>query len=307
MTRCASVIPHPPPGVDWREGVARRGAMDLRWAIARPTQEAGPPVLLLNGRTECVEKYAEVITELAARGRAVATFDWRGQGRSGREARPDVGHVRDYQDYLDDLAHLLGGPFADLPRPFDVIGHSMGGHLALRWALKNAEQVRTLTLSAPMLDLNFRGLTRKLGRAWIAGACMMGLGRRPSFKHGHTKSDAAAAAWFPENPLTHDRPRFDAWTGFLVDNPDLRLDAGSFGWLRATFASIDTLKAETPARMPFPTALFVGDGEQVVDARAVRDFHAEYVTIIRLERCRHEPLMEADDIRTAFWSAFDTA
>jgi len=302
MTRHASVIPHPPPGVAWTEGVARRGGMDLRWAIGRPAAETAPPVLLMNGRTECVEKYAEVIAELIGRGRVVASFDWRGQGRSGREAAADVGHVRDYQDYLDDLAHLLDGPFADLPRPFDVIGHSMGGHLALRWALKNGEQVRTLTLSAPMLDLAFRGPIRKLGRAWITTACLMGLSRRTAFKHGHTKTDAAAAAWFPKNPLTHDRARFDAWTGFLVDNPDVRLDAGSFGWLRATFASIDALKAETPARMPFPTLLFVGDQERVVDGEAIRSFGSENARVVRLANCRHEPLVETDDVRAAVWA-----
>ena len=40
--------------------------------------------VLLNGQTEFIEKYFEVIDELRGRGFAVATMDWRGQGGSGR-------------------------------------------------------------------------------------------------------------------------------------------------------------------------------------------------------------------------------
>ncbi|MEM6491470.1 MAG: alpha/beta hydrolase [Pseudomonadota bacterium] len=306
MPRDASVIPFPPPNLQLREGALSRGGVDVRWALTRPAAEHGPPVLLLNGRTECVEKYAEVVAELGARGRPAATLDWRGQGRSGREGRPGVGHVRRYQDYLDDLDALLAGPFADLPRPFDVIAHSMGGHLALRWTLANDQQVRTLALSAPMLDLRFQGLTRKLGRLGLAAACLLGLGKATAFKHAHTASDAAAAAWFPTNPLTYDRPRFDAWTGFLVDHPDLRLDAGDFAWLRATFRSIDALKRALPDRFPVPTLFCVGDEERVVSAAAIRAAaDRPNGRLLALERCRHEPLIEDIAVRAAFWAAWD--
>ena len=40
--------------------------------------------LLLNGQTEFIEKYFEVIDELRGRGFSVVTFDWRGQGGSDR-------------------------------------------------------------------------------------------------------------------------------------------------------------------------------------------------------------------------------
>ena len=40
-------------------------------------------VCLLQGTTECIEKYFEVVGDLPPRGFAVATFDWRGQGGSG--------------------------------------------------------------------------------------------------------------------------------------------------------------------------------------------------------------------------------
>jgi alpha-beta hydrolase superfamily lysophospholipase len=51
---------------------------------AAPDVPARGTCVLLNGQTEFIEKYFEVIDELRGRGFAVATMDWRGQGGSGR-------------------------------------------------------------------------------------------------------------------------------------------------------------------------------------------------------------------------------
>ena len=52
----------------------------------RPDVAAARVCVLLNGQTEFIEKYFEVIDELRGRGFAVATMDWRGQGGSSRAA-----------------------------------------------------------------------------------------------------------------------------------------------------------------------------------------------------------------------------
>src|SRR5690606_41612178 len=41
-------------------------------------------VIVLPGRNECIEKYFETFSELAARGFGSAMLDWRGQGGSAR-------------------------------------------------------------------------------------------------------------------------------------------------------------------------------------------------------------------------------
>ena len=54
-------------------------------------------VCLFQGRAEFIEKYFETVRELRARGFAVATIDWRGQGLSDRALRdPRKGHVGDF-------------------------------------------------------------------------------------------------------------------------------------------------------------------------------------------------------------------
>src|ERR1700744_5118098 len=65
---------------------------------ARPPGRKGT-VCVFQGRAEFIEKYFEVVRDLRARGFAVATFDWRGQGLSDRPLRDRYrGHVMSFAD-----------------------------------------------------------------------------------------------------------------------------------------------------------------------------------------------------------------
>src|SRR3979411_1317597 len=56
--------------------------VSIRFARWPPPPGRKGTVCIFNGRTEFIEKYFEVARELHARGFAVATIDWRGQGLS---------------------------------------------------------------------------------------------------------------------------------------------------------------------------------------------------------------------------------
>ena len=87
-------------------------AVGARLRAARfAADPAAPPrgvCVLLNGQTEFIEKYFEVIDELRGRGFAVATLDWRGQGGSLRVLDdPLKGFVTDFAEYDEDLETLM--------------------------------------------------------------------------------------------------------------------------------------------------------------------------------------------------------
>ena len=112
--------PLPPRGAaEWFAGVD--GAR-LRAALFTPTGTARGSVVLSGGRSEPIEKYAEVIAELLGRGFAVLVHDWRGQGLSHREL-PDrlKGHAKGYETYLGDYKSLLDAFEPRLPKPWKVI------------------------------------------------------------------------------------------------------------------------------------------------------------------------------------------
>src|SRR5580704_1131551 len=116
------------------EFISTKSGAKLRVAKFSADQSSGRVCVLLNGQTEFIEKYFEVIDELRARNFAVVTMDWRGQGGSVRAlSDPLKVHVADFSEYDEDLAALLDQvvkPLCD--RPPIGLAHSMGGHNLLR-------------------------------------------------------------------------------------------------------------------------------------------------------------------------------
>jgi alpha-beta hydrolase superfamily lysophospholipase len=96
-------------------------------------------------------RYATVVDELVPDGWAVYGLDQRGHGRSGG---PRV-HIRDYAHFLadfDTFRRAVAARHTDL-RPF-LLGHSMGGQIALAYALDHQDDLTGLVLSAPALASN---------------------------------------------------------------------------------------------------------------------------------------------------------
>src|SRR5690606_9259820 len=93
----------------------------LRYAHWRPPYgQTRGTICVFHGRGEFIEKYFEVVSNLTARGFAVATMDWRGQGGSDRLLNnPRKGHVRSFVDYDRDLvAFMQDVVLPDCPPPY---------------------------------------------------------------------------------------------------------------------------------------------------------------------------------------------
>ncbi|WP_339548806.1 alpha/beta hydrolase, partial [Pseudomonas sp. RA_35y_Pfl2_P32] len=100
-------------------------------------------MLCQGGRGDIFEKYLEAFAHWHALGWSITSFDWRGQGGSGRlSPDPHVGHVGDFQQYIDDFRAFWADWVAeDAGRdggPHVALGHSMGGHLLLRALVEGA-------------------------------------------------------------------------------------------------------------------------------------------------------------------------
>jgi pimeloyl-ACP methyl ester carboxylesterase len=112
--------------------------------VATHVQEigSGAPVVMAHGLLigSLASWYFTAGAELAREHR-VRMYDLRGHGRS---ARPSTGYD------TTTLAGDLGALTEDLP-PFDLVGHSWGGLVALRFALAHPDRVRRLAIvEAPM-------------------------------------------------------------------------------------------------------------------------------------------------------------
>ena len=110
--------------------------MSIRYARWEPPSGRKGTVCIFQGRTEFIEKYFELVRDLRARGFAVATIDWRGQGLSQRRLRDSCkGHVRSFAEYDIDLETFVQEiVLPDCPPPFFALGHSMGAAVLMRAA-----------------------------------------------------------------------------------------------------------------------------------------------------------------------------
>ena len=90
-------------------------------------------ILFQGGRGDILEKYLESFAHWHAKGWSITTFDWRGQGGSGRLSKnPRVGHATDFGQFIADFALFWRQWAPTAPGPQVAMGHSMGGHLVLR-------------------------------------------------------------------------------------------------------------------------------------------------------------------------------
>jgi len=139
--------------------------VNLRFARWAPPPGRKGTVVLLQGRTEFIEKYFETVRDLRARGFAVAIFDWRGQGLSDRALSDrQKGYVRNFRTYITDLEAMMEQVvLPDCPPPFFALAHSMGGAVLIRACHDGSRWFDRMVLSAPMIALLPGRLTHVAG------------------------------------------------------------------------------------------------------------------------------------------------
>jgi lysophospholipase len=263
-------------------------------------------VCLLQGRTEFIEKYFEVVTDLRNRGFAVATLDWRGQGLSDRAlADPRKGHVRRFSDYgLDLEAFVRGVVLPDCPGPFFALAHSMGGAILMRAIHQGRRWFERIVFSAPMLAL--AGSAGRASRRRIVRISRL-LGMGKSYVPGGSAT-AVTSLPFDGNVLTSDPARYSRTAKIVVAAPALGLGSPTIAWLDAAYAQMTAFADPAYPRSLVQPMLIVGAGQDaVVSTPAIEQFaiRLRAGAHVVVPGARHELLMEHDLYRSQFWAAFD--
>ncbi len=104
--------------------------------------EGDKNILLIHGLAEHIGRYEHVIEALNEAGWAVTAIELRGHG----ESEGKRGHVDRWSQYLDDVRAAA----ATIDGPVVILGHSMGGLVALDLAIDGlANGIRAMALSDP--------------------------------------------------------------------------------------------------------------------------------------------------------------
>jgi len=264
-------------------------------------------VCLFQGRTECIEKYFEVVGDLRRRGFAVATLDWRGQGGSERRLRSrHKGHVDSFEEYDRDLdAFMEQVALPDCPPPHYALAHSTGALILLRAARDGRARFTRMVLNAPLLGLARSRPSPEFGFRLAAGLTAIGLGELDISNRITRTIDKMR---FEDNPLTSDPVRFARNREIYLKLPQLAIGPPTFAWLyAASVAMRETMEPDFGPSIRVPILMIVAGLDRVVSLKAIEAVAAELRVggQVAIAGARHEVLMERDIIREQFWAAFD--
>ena len=265
--------------------------------------------MLLHGRTEFIEKYLETVAALQARGFAVWTMDWRGQGASSRMLRdPARQHVEGFEEYLDDFGRLLDGHV--LPglrgRKLVLVGHSMGGTIGLLMMSRRPEIFTRAILCAPMLGFAKRRLPGPMAGLAVRMACLAPWQRR-RYGPGTARLPNTGRP-FEGNKLTSDKARYEADVALVRETPGLGVGGATWGWLRAAMRAMAELRHPAAAhRLGVPILMAIAGDERLVDNQAIRALALKLRRgkVLTLAGARHELLRERDEYQATLWAAID--
>jgi alpha-beta hydrolase superfamily lysophospholipase len=233
-----------------------------RW----PADEPKRLVVLVHGYGEHIGRYEHVARALVARGSAVVGPDHVGHGRSAGE--PAL--VVDFEPLVDDLRVVLEESRGGLP--VVMVGHSMGGLIATRYAQCHREDLAGLVLSAPAIGLG------PVIEGWLAAP--------------EPPSDPIDVAVLSRDPAVGEAYAADplVWHG---------------GWKRPTleaFVAADRAIAAGPGFGDLPLLYVHGADDQLVPVELARPFverlagpHSE---LHLLEAARHEVFNELGKAET---------
>ena len=278
----------------------------IRYARWAPPPGRKGTVCVFQGRAEFIEKYFEVVRDLRARGFAVATFDWRGQGLSQRPLHDrNRGHVANFTEYATDLETFMKEVvLPDCPPPLFALAHSMGATVLIQAAAKGHRWFDRMVLTAPMIRLGARcmlGLAPPLARA------LRLIGRGTLYVPGGGPAVLASRP-FLGNPLTSDPVRYARNVAVLGAEPALGLGSPTVGWADAAFRVMAQLRSPSyPARIRQPILVIAAGRDQLVSTAAIESFaiHLRAGSHVIVAGAQHEILMEQDAYRNQFWAAFD--
>jgi len=293
----------PPGGEAW--WVDTSDGVRIRIGVWHPEGATRGTMLMFPGRTEYIEKYGDAAREMADRGYATLAIDWRGQGLAQRllEDRR-IGHVSQFPDYQKDIAAALrAARELNLPRPFHLLAHSMGGCIGLR-AVMEGLPVQSCAFTGPMWGIAMSPVMKPFGWATAFVGSALGFGNR--IAPLNTLDNYVETHGFKDNWLTNDPDMFAMMQDQLSAHPDLSLGGPSLGWLRGALSDCHTLAGRPSPDLPCLT--FLGTREQIVHTPAIHDRMARWPRgqLDLIDGGEHEVLMDTPAVRTRIFDRLDT-
>ena len=171
-------------------------------------------LVIAHGLGEHSGRYGHVVDELGPLGLSIWAPDHRGHGQSDGKR----GHVDSFSQYLDDLKQVID--VADRGRPDDVpiflLGHSMGGLIALNYVIREPGPLKGVIASSPGLGMIIEVPALKSALGKIMSSIWPGLSMGNELDSSKISHDQAEVKAYRNDPLVHNRVTARWFTEFMT-------------------------------------------------------------------------------------------
>lgn len=256
-------------------------------------------LVVVNGRIESAWKYQELFYDFFQQGYDIYSFDHRGQGLSTHLApNPEMGHVDDFEDYLDDMQLLLNDFDLAHYEQRHLLAHSMGGNIATRYIqTRPNHNFDRIALSAPMYGVYVPWYLKPF--AMLVAQVMTALHSSPTYAPGY---QGYVAKPFDINPLSQSKVRYHWFRDLYERMPELKIGGPSTRWVWQGLMAAKQCIQQT-RQVKIPLLVVQAGNDQIVCNHDQRKFinkltrtnpDAQMVTI---DGAKHEVLFEKDEYR----------
>jgi lysophospholipase len=251
-------------------------------------------------------KYFETAADLGARGLSVWCLDWRGQGGSERPRRwPSRPRPRRYDRDANDLT-LFAKQLPPPRHPRLLIGHSMGGAIALVCLRQSPGLFDAAILSAPMLGIRTGGIPRPVARCIAGAARASGLGLCFVPGAGPWRPDRIPSPEFSRTSSDPERCRLQY--GWFSARAQLRVDEPTYAWLDASLRLVRKISRPEFLRQVRTPILLASAGIDWFLEPAAHRRAAQLLpdcALVEFPDSKHEPFLERDAIRNRWLDTID--
>lgn len=272
------------------------------YATYTSTPQSTSCVVMLPGRTEAVQKYAEVIHSLDT-GKLAGHFsfflmDHRGQGSSGRMLEKilptddERSHVDNYNNYVLDLKTFMDQIVAKKNCSEKLlIAHSMGGGIGIKFLQEYPDYFSKAAFSSPMLKIQTSNFPYVVAKAIVKTNIL--LGKKEQYSVDQKPYDPTRD--FEKNTFTTSEVRYEMAKDIFDNYPKTRSAGVTNGWLNQVMKATDQMRKNYD-KIKIPVRVFYAGLEYYV----VRDEAPKFCNALNecksffLETSKHEVLMDRD-------------
>ncbi len=255
-------------------------------------------LVILPGRSEPLEKYAEVVHTLD-NGPLAGSFkfflmDHRGQGSSARMVSDDSekGYVDDFGNYVLDLKKFLDivvAP-AHCGETF-LLAHSLGAGIAVDFMQQYQQYFDRVALTSPMLKIQTAPYKYAVARSIVLASMAAGRGK----KYAIGQKGFNPTRNFEANTFTSSKARYDMTMDIFDMLPQTRLGGVTNKWLNEVMGRTGTIRKRYDW-IKLPMRVFHAGIETYSEPSEMVRLceEAAYCNRVFLETSKHEVLMDRD-------------